>query len=135
MDLRTIANQVSNTVNPNIIVSVKLSTGYEVGAGLKQVPTYAAPVTGPAQIQALDSSDLRQIDGLNLQGAIRAIYLRGALAGVIRANSQGGDLVVISAGPLVPVALVGTWLIAKVLESWPLWTKAVIVMQLAAGES
>lgn len=120
MDLRGIANAVSNTVNPNVIVSVKLSTGYTMGAGLKQVPSYAAPVTGPAQIQALDNSDLKQLDGLNLQGTIRAIYLRGALAGVVRESSKGGDLVIVGSQ---------TWLVVKVLESWPLWTKAAIVLQ------
>lgn len=120
MDLRGIANSVSNAVNPNIIVSVAASTGFTVGAGLKQVPEYAAPVSGPAQLQALDGSELRQMDKLNIQGVLRAIYLRGALAGVVRPNSKGGDLVTIGAQ---------TWLVVKVLETWPLWTKAVIVLQ------
>jgi hypothetical protein len=127
MDLRGIANSCSNSVNPNLIVSVKRSTGSTVGAGLKQVPSYAAPVSGPAQLQALDSSELRQVEGLNLQGVIRGIYLRGALAGVIRPNGTGSDLVVIA--PPAPAAFVGTWLVVKVLEQWPLWTKAVIVLQ------
>lgn len=127
MDLRGYANTVSNAVNPNFIVSVKRSTGSTPGAGLKQVPTYAAPVSGPAQLQALDSSELRQIEGLNLQGVIRGIYLRGNLAGVVRPNSTGGDLVII-ASP-APAAFVGTWLVVKVLETWPLWAKAVIVLQ------
>ena len=127
MDLRGIANAASNAVNPNMIVSVQASTGYAVGAGYKQVPQYAAPVSGPAQIQALDGSTLRQIEGLNLQGDIRVIYMRGALAGVVRPNSQGGDLITIAAP--APPQYIGTWLIAKVLETWPNWTKAVIVLQ------
>lgn len=131
MDLRTISNQVSNSVNGNMIVSVQRSNGSTVGAGYKQVPTYAAPVSGPAQIQALDSSELRQIEGLNLQGVIRGIYLRGALSAVIRPNSTGGDLVTI-ASP-APAQYVGTWLIVKVLETWPLWAKAVIQLQQAGG--
>lgn len=127
MDLRGIANGISSTVNPNVIATVTRSTGYTIGAGLKQVPTYAAPVSGPAQVQALDGSDLRQVDGLNLQGVVRAIYLRGSLAGVIRPNSDGGDLVTISAP--APASLIGTWLVVKVLETWPAWTKAAIVLQ------
>jgi hypothetical protein len=127
MDLRGIANTVSNTVNPNMIVSVQRSTGSTVGAGLKQVPTYADPVSGPAQLQALDSSELRQIEGINLQGVIRGIYLRGALAGIVRPNSTGGDLVIIAAP--APAQYIGTWLVVKVLETWPLWAKAVIVLQ------
>lgn len=128
MDLRGIANGVSSTVNPNQTVTVLRSTGYTIGAGAKQVPSYAAPVSGPAQIQALDADDIKQLDGLNIQGTIRAIYLRGTLAGVVRPNQTGGDLVTIAAP--APVALRGTWLVVKVLESWPDWTKAAIVLQM-----
>lgn len=120
MDLRSIANQVSRTINPNKTVTVLASDGYTTGAGYKQVPKYKTPVTGPAQIQALDGSDLKQIDGLNLQGVIKAIYLRGILAGVIRPDGTGGDIVQIDGRD---------WLVVKVLEGWPLWTKAVIVLQ------
>jgi hypothetical protein len=127
MDLRTIANAVSDTVNPNLIVTVQRSSGFTIGAGAKQVPTYAAGVDGPAQIQALDSVELKQLDGMNIQGVVKGIYLRGALAGVIRPNQQGGDFVVIAAP--APVFYRGTWLIVKVFEQWPLWVKAAIVLQ------
>lgn len=129
MDLRGIANSVSNTVNPNITVTVQRSTGYTMTAGRKQAPSYAVGVTGPAQLQALDAVDLKQLDGLNIQGMVRAIYLRGTLAGVIRPDGVGGDLVQIAAQPGVPGLAVGTWLVVKVLESWPSWTKAAIVLQ------
>ncbi len=121
MDLRGIANGVSSTVNPNKTVTVRRSTGYTIGAGRKQVPGYADPVTGPAQIQALDANDIKQLDGLNIQGTVRAIYLRGVLAGVVRPDGTGGDLVEIGAE---------TWLVVKVLEGWPTWTKAAIVLQM-----
>jgi len=127
MDLRGLANGVTTTVNPNQTVTVLRSTGFTTGAGAKQVPSYAAPVSGPAQIQALDADDIKQLDGLNIQGTIRAIYLCGTLAGVVRPNQTGGDLVTIAAP--APVALRGTWLVVKVLESWPDWTKAAIVKQ------
>jgi len=121
MDLRGIANGVSSTVNPNKTVTVRRSTGFTIGAGRKQVPGYADPVTGPAQIQALDANDIKQLDGLNIQGTVRAIYLRGVLAGVVRPDGTGGDLVEIGAE---------TWLVVKVLEGWPTWTKAAIVLQM-----
>lgn len=120
MDLRGIANSVSSTVNPNTTVTVRRSTGYTIGAGRKQVPTYADPITGPGQIQALDANDIKQLDGLNIQGTIRAIYLRGVLAGVVRPDGTGGDIVQIGGQ---------TWLVVKVLEGWPTWTKAAIVLQ------
>lgn len=120
MDLRGLANGVTTTVNPNQTVTVLRSTGYTIGAGRKQVPSYATPVTGPGQIQALDSVDIKQLDGLNIQGTVRAIYLRGALAGVVRPEGTGGDLVQIDGQ---------NWLVVKVLESWPTWTKAAIALQ------
>lgn len=122
MDLRGIANGVTTTVNPNETVTVLRSTGFTTGAGAKQVPSYAAPVTGPGQIQALDADDIKQLDGLNIQGTIRAIYLRGTLAGVVRPNQTGGDIVKRKNDS-------ETWLVVKVLESWPDWTKAAIVLQ------
>ena len=121
MDLRGIANGVTATVNPNKTVTVLRSTGYTIGAGRKQVPGYADPVTGPGQIQALDANDIKQLDGLNIQGTVRAIYLRGVLAGVVRPDGTGGDLVEVDGQ---------TWLVVKVLEGWPTWTKAAIVLQM-----
>lgn len=120
MDLRGIANGVSSTINPNITVTLLKSTGYTIGAGRKQVPSYAAPVTGPAQLQALDGIDLKQLEGLNIQGVIKAIYLRGVLAGVVRPDQTGGDIIQINGDD---------WLVVKVLEGWPTWTKAAIVKQ------
>jgi hypothetical protein len=96
MDLRSISNAVTDTVNPNILVTVQASTGYTIGSGLKQIPIYASPVEGYAQVQALTESDLRHLDGLNIQGATQSIILRGALDAVVRVNSQGGDLVTIN---------------------------------------
>jgi len=122
MDLRGIANGVSGVVNANEAVSVLRSTGYTIGAGAKQIPAYAAPVSGFAQVQALDANDLKQLDGLNIQGVIKAIYLRGALAGVVRPNQTGGDIVLRNNGS-------EKWLVVKVLEGWTGWTKAAIVLQ------
>lgn len=120
MDLRGIANNVSNSVNGNIPVTVLRSTGYTIGAGRKQVPTYAAPVSGFGQMQALDAKDLQQLDGLNIQGKIKAVYLYGELAGVIRPDQTGGDIVQIDGKD---------WLVVKVLEGWSTWTKVACTLQ------
>ena len=120
MDLRGLANAVTDCVNPNIYVTVKASTGYAIGSGLKQVPSYAAPVTGFAQVQALTAADLRHLDGLNIQGATKSIILRGPLNAIVRVNSQGGDVVTIGTQ---------TWLTVAVLEQWPLWSRCAIQLQ------
>jgi hypothetical protein len=120
MDLRGIANQSTDTVNPNIEVTVTPSTGYTIGTGLKQVPSYGTPVTGFAQVQALTAADLRHLDGLNIQDATQSIILRGPLNAVVRAHSQGGDLVTIGSQ---------TYLTTAILEQWPMWTRAAITLQ------
>ena len=120
MDIRSIANSCINAVNPDISVTVKKATGYTIGAGAKQIPTYATGVVGMANLQALDGKELQQLDGLNINGTIKGIYLRGVLAGVIRPNQTGGDLILIGTQ---------TWLVVKVLEGWADWTKCAVVLQ------
>ena len=58
------------------------------------------------------------------QGTIRAAYLYGNLAGVVRPDSKGGDLVEFNSQ---------SWLVVKVLETWPDWCKVAIVYQGAAS--
>jgi hypothetical protein len=120
MDLRSISNAVTDCVNPNILVTVQASTGYTIGPGLKQIPAYANPVDGFAQVQALTAADLRHLDGLNIQGATKSIILRGKLNAIVRVNSQGGDVVTIGTQ---------TWLTVAVLEQWPLWSRCAIQLQ------
>lgn len=116
MNLRQIVNPISNTVNKNILVSLQTSNGYSIGAGQRQVPLYNPAVTGIGQIQALDGSDLRQIENLNLQGTLRALYMYGNLAGVMRSNSKGGDIVTIKSGRsnkiMIPVEATQTGVIS-----------------------
>ena len=123
MDLNTIANAVAEVVNPNTPVSIQASTGYTIGAGLKQIPSYAPAVSGFAQLQEITSMELKHLDGLNVQGDIRTIYIRGSLSAVLRPTGQGGDLITVGNQ---------TWLNVKTLEQWPLWAKAAIVLQEAA---
>lgn len=124
MNLRAIANSATQSINPNTPVTVKASSGYTIDpATRRQVPAYAIE-TGQANIQALDGKDLKQLDGLNIQGTIRAAYLYGNLAGVVRPDSKGGDMVEFNSQ---------SWLVVKVLETWPDWCKVAIVYQGAAA--
>jgi len=121
MDLQLLTNSaISTTVSPNVRVTFYSSKGYVIGEGRAQIPIYADPVTLPANIQALDGAELQHIDGLNIQGVLRAIYLKIEALGTVRPKEIGGDKLVIGTE---------TWIIVKILETWPLWTKAVIVLQ------
>jgi hypothetical protein len=107
-------------VNPLVPISIQRSTGYTTNADGTQVPTYASPVSVFAQIQALTYTDLTQIDGMNIQGERRSVYINGRTDAIIRGNREGGDL--ITWNGIV-------WLNVHVLEYWPDWCKFIITRQ------
>lgn len=77
-----------------------------------------------AQVQPLSNRDLQQIEGLNLGGDKRAVYIDGNVDGVIRVALKGGDLVDLPDGSV--------WLVNQSLESWhdtAGWTKFCITLQ------
>jgi len=78
----------------------------------------------PAQVQPLSTRDLRQIEGLNLQGTLKAVYINARLDGVVRPLLKGADLVTLADGTV--------WLVSTVTEPWTMtagWVKAVIILQ------
>lgn len=120
MNLRGIANRSIQSINPNVPIQFYKSTGYTIGAGRKQIPSYANPIDGTGNLQALDNVDLKQLEGLNIQGKIKAIFIYGEAAGSVRPDNTGGDLIKIDGR---------TWLVVKILEGWETWCKAAIVLQ------
>ena len=124
MNLHGIVAGAIGAVNPSLLGTVQVSTGYTQDAAGNQIPTYATTINVPMQVQALTFRDLKQIDGLNLTGTRRAIYLNGKLDGVVRVSAKGGDLITIPSG-----ASAGVWLTALVLEAWADWTKVAATLQ------
>ena len=120
MRLRAIANAAVNAVNKNVAVTIYRYDGWTVGEGRRREAAYKAAERTTCQMQALDSDDLKQIDGLNLTGTIRAVYVNGVVKGVSAPEEKGGDILEIGSQ---------RWLVTKVLEGWPTWTKAVVVLQ------
>ena len=106
---------------------MKISSGYTVGADFGQIPTYTTATNVPVQVQSLTGSDLRMLDGLNIQGTMRKIYLNGNIEGVDRQAIKGGDLVVMPNLPNFPGPT--TWLVTQVIEHWSDWSSVAIVLQ------
>lgn len=124
MNLHSYVAGAIGAVNPQISVTVQVSTGNVKNADFTLTPTYADPVTVLAQVQPLTYRDIQQIDGLNLQGTRKAIYLNGAINGLVRPQNDGGDLITFPDGSV--------WLVALVLEGFDLtagWTKCAITLQ------
>lgn len=120
MNLHGIASGIVGAVNPPVPIVIKVSTGYTTAADGSRAPSYAAPVTVLGQVQALSYQDLAQMDGLNIQGEKRAVYINGRVDGLIREENKGGDIVTFNGH---------TWLVVLVLEYWPDWCKFAITRQ------
>lgn len=122
MDLHGIASSAIGAVNPFVPVTISISTGSTTNADGSRTPTYSDPIDGVmAQVQPMTFSDLRQTEGLNLQGTKRGIYLEGNIDAIVRLNQKGGDLITMEDGSV--------WLTVLILESWVDWCKAAITLQ------
>ncbi|QPF81674.1 hypothetical protein IC762_17775 [Bradyrhizobium genosp. L] len=121
----------SGNLQSNTLITAQL-TGTPGGIGTYQVSVaqdvaseaMTTALVVQAQVQALSGRDLRQLEGLNLQGTLKSIYLNGDLAGAVRVSVKGGDLVTLPDGSV--------WLVTVVPEPWNLtagWTHAVLTLQ------
>lgn len=126
MDLHSLASSMISAVNPMVSVTLKRSSGYTTQDDGTQVPTYTTVSGVSVQTQSLTFQDLQKLDGMNIQGVRRAIYIGQEVEAVLRIGQQGGDLIVFPDGTL-PEGNV--WLAAQVLEAWPDWRKVAITLQ------
>ena len=110
MNLHAIAGPIVASVNPYVPVKIQASNGYTTQASGKRTPTYDLPFDLLAQRQALSYDDLRQVDGLNIQGEKCALYLNGSWEATSQTDSRGGDLITFLDGTV--------WLLVQVLENW-----------------
>lgn len=76
-----------------------------------------------AQVQELTTTDLRQLDALNIQGSTRVMYISGEVDAIARVRQKGGDLVTMIGGDGQ------VYLTTRVLEMWPDWCKVAVVLQ------
>lgn len=126
INVRGLANAAIQIVNENIVGTFYASTGNVINAEKKQVPSYAAGVNVPLQVQAVDARELRHIENLNIQGVVRSVHMYGNTQGVVRVTQQGGDLLYFKD---TPTGTLRVWKVVKVVETWPLWSHAIVNMQ------
>ncbi len=125
MNLHNVVGNYIAAINPWTTATIQVSNGYTTTSDGTRVPAYFAPVTVQVQMQSLTYNDLTQINGLNIQGERRAMYINGDWEGVVRPDGKGGDLITTSNGKI--------WLVAQVLENWAEkdgWVKVCVTRQL-----
>ncbi len=125
MNLRQLANPVTQITNPNIMVTWVQSTGYTTAPdGARTSTTQNTSIQ--AQVQGLSASDLRHIDALNIEGVVRSVHMYGNVQGVVRADSKGGDILQF---PEVPGGAIRNWRVIQVMETWPDWSRVLVTLQ------
>lgn len=125
MNLRGIVNKYTQKTNPNISINWMQSTGYVTDDTGRRTPTFIT-LTVEAQIQALSATELAHIDGLNISGVKRSVYMYGNVAGIVRTDKLGGDILVF---PEIPNSSNKNWLVTQVLETWPDWCHVIVTLQ------
>ena len=130
MNLHGIVGAAIGAVNPRVVVRFQSSAGYEKGtSGGRRNPLYNTPVDVVAQVQDLAQRDLNHLEGLNIAGSSRKIYLFGIVNSVVRVNKLGGDLITLPILPNSPVYDGSIYLTTAVLEQWPDWCCVSVTLQ------
>lgn len=123
MNLRSIANSLTQAVNPNITAIGRRYKGETIGAGRKPVPAYYDDETVTLQLQPMSRGDIQHVDGLNLQGLIKSVHINGSYYSVNRTMQKGGDLFILDGQ---------TWLVVEPMELWPDWSRCLVCLQVDA---
>lgn len=123
LNLHALVRGGINAVNPDETVQLFVSSGYTKDATFAQDPTYADPVNVLCQVQPLSTSDLRAIEGLNLQDNLKAFYFVGQVEGVVRPRVKGGDKIIRGNGEV--------WLVTAQPEGWDTvgWSHVICTLQ------
>jgi hypothetical protein len=125
INVRALANQAIQTVNPDTDIVLVRSTGYTTDANYRRQPTTVTQnVKG--NVQGLSAKDLQHVDGLNIEGVLRSVHLYGNVQGVVRPNDAGGDVLRF---PEVLGGPVRDWRVVSVLETWATWCRVVVALQ------
>ena len=122
MNLHKIANSAIRRVNPNISAILKKYAGETIGTGRKPVPSYLPDQNVTIQLQPISRGDMQHVDGLNIQGLAKVIYVNGNYFSVQREMEQGGDIFVINGE---------RWLVVEPVELWPDWCRLIAVLQVS----
>ena len=124
-NVRALANKYIQVTNPNQKINWIQSNGYVTDDAGKRTPK-TITLTVDAQVQALSATDLKHIDGLNITGIMRSVYMYGNAAGVVRVDQLGGDILVF---PEAPGCCNRNRLITQVMETWSDWCHVIVTLQ------
>ena len=126
MNLRLLANAVTQVTNPNISATwIPAAGSYTTAADGTRTPVTSTS-TAQVQVQPISARDLMHMEALNIQGVMRSVHIYGNAQGVVRVDQKGGDQFQF---PEIPGGVTRTWKVISVMETWPDWSRVIVVLQ------
>lgn len=158
MHLRRLVRGPINAINRDKLIVWRAYRGTLFPGGGIATPTYAPALKVFAQVQPIPTDQLAHLEQLNIQGVLRQVYLRNAVASAVRADGTGGDLLYfperwtsaaeeamvawtadsnvtadsnLNASGVPPFVQppVRAWLVMLVNEQWDSWCRVTVRMQ------
>jgi len=126
MNMHNVVRSVITTINPDILITWRQSTGYSTSADGRTTPQYTDITNLRAQVQAQTSESMKHVNFISQQGVYRDVYMYGNVQAINRPDAIGGDLLIF---PEIPGGANKTWLVKLVYETWPDWCKVSVVLQ------
>lgn len=125
MNLRSIANSVITSVNPNQSAILKINEGNTVDDEGNQIPRLTeTPIT--IQPQSIATADLEHLNLVSQQGQFLYAYANGSISALRRSLGKGSERIVFTPyGEDSPVE----WIVKQVIESYPDWVKVLLWRQ------
>ena len=125
MNLRSIANSVITSVNPNQSAILKINEGNTVDDEGNQIPRLAETLI-TIQPQSIATSDLEHLNLTSQQGQFLYAYANGSISALRRSLGKGSERIVFTPyGEDSPVE----WIVKQVIESYPDWVKVLLWRQ------
>lgn len=127
-NFHAIVSPVVSVVNPLIPATFRSNTGFTTDAAGNRTPTFT-DLAVYCQTQPLQYTDIQLMDGLQINGERRQIYVTGRFDSLNRPVQTGGDLVVFAGSATADFPYGTTWKIAIVKEQWPTWCCVLCTLQ------
>lgn len=121
MNLHQLVRGAIGSINPDIPVTIKQSTGATGEDDTGRVTPIYATLTATGQKQPLTGRDIERFQQQGIQGVTCKMHLNGNYEGMFRVLGKGGDLLLFGGQ---------TYAVASVMERWPDWCCVALTMQL-----
>lgn len=125
INVRRLANSMTQQVNPNIKAILRVNTGYDIDDYGNQVSSYE-DLDIKIQTQSLASKEKDHLGLTNRQGEFISVYAYGDINAIRRWVDKGSSQVLFA--PYGEPDAV-TWNVDKVLESYSTWVRLLLMRQ------